>query len=481
MNDSIQIDVFYGLQKEDRKSLFYWNERYRHQIPEDAVIIGDTKNHGFIVYISRGEEEGIYYWDACYAFKCSNDKCNAYYITNSMGALFNMIDVDCDEYLGIEFVPIFKRLKIWKNYVSMRLFCHKKLRAIDASIMQQDKHCCNRFVVKLENTFTYIRKCKIKNSIEEFGKIVGYTFSEFFKEYVADNEYKKNKKPYFLSVNGFKGSFEWLLSFDKDAYNTVWDINLLGKDTENAIKNKYFEKSEELQKLHKDFIIFAQDENNSIAIDKNINSVVYINNDCLFTDEIADDFESFINMLCDEQEIKQIIADQKALYEKQNADYETQGTVPCDMKWYYVKQLQSKKLIDEFENLREYKFPNSFKECVILNNGGHPEFEAFDTEKTEERCISYFLSFNKDDNSTVWKSVEAYKSNIEVAEQGEDYNEATALTNLFNRYVIFAYTPFGDDIAFDKTDDSVVFIDHETLNVEKITNSFEEFLNCLYD
>ena len=34
---------------------------------------------------------------------------------------------------------------------------------------------------------------------------------------------------------------------------------------------------------------------------------------------------------------------------------------------------------------------------------------------------------------------------------------------------------------FDKTNDSVVYIDHETLEIEHIANSFDEFLDCLYD
>lgn len=152
------------------------------------------------------------------------------------------------------------------------------------------------------------------------------------------------------------------------------------------------------------------------------------------------------------------------------------------MEWKQVVPLESESLIDEFEQLRGYKFPDSFRECVIKNNGGYPEFEAFDTETTEERVFGFFASFNKDDNRrSVWFSVEAYESNINVAKQLGDLEEATMLTNLFNRYVVFADTPFGDDIAFDKTDDSVVYIDHETLKVEKIADSFDAFLDCLYD
>lgn len=152
-----------------------------------------------------------------------------------------------------------------------------------------------------------------------------------------------------------------------------------------------------------------------------------------------------------------------------------------ELKWKYIEPLESEELIDEFEKMRGYKFSDSFRKCIISNNGGHPELEAFDTAATEERCISYLLSFNKRGDATIWDSVEAYESNINAAKQYGDLDEANALKYIFNRYVVFADTPFGDDIAFDKTDDSVVYINHETLEVEKIADNFDAFLDCLYD
>ena len=153
------------------------------------------------------------------------------------------------------------------------------------------------------------------------------------------------------------------------------------------------------------------------------------------------------------------------------------------LEWDFIKPLESENLIDEFEQLRGYKFPVSFRECVIKNNAGYPSKDVFDTETAEKRVVNCLLSFNKVKNSasTVWFSVEAYEYKIDSAKQYDDIDEANALKYIFNRYVVFADTPFGDDIAFDKTNDSVVYINHETLEVEKIADSFDEFLNCLYD
>lgn len=152
------------------------------------------------------------------------------------------------------------------------------------------------------------------------------------------------------------------------------------------------------------------------------------------------------------------------------------------MKWEDVEPLESKKLIDEFEKLCDYTFPKSFRKCVKRNNGGTPEKDTFDTETTEERMIGFLLSFNKDDSvPNMWDVVETYQTNIALAEKDGAWDEAEEYRNILNKYVIFADTPFGDDIAFDRTDDSIVYIDHETFEVEKIADSFDEFLDCLYD
>lgn len=151
------------------------------------------------------------------------------------------------------------------------------------------------------------------------------------------------------------------------------------------------------------------------------------------------------------------------------------------LEWDFVISLDSENLIDEFEKTVEYKFPISFRKCVIMNNGGYPSKEIFDTEVADERCIEYLLSFNHNDSWSIWKVLEAYKSNIKVAEQYNDLEELKMLQNIMDNYVIFAEDPGGNEVAFKKTNDSVVYIDHETLEIEHIANSFDEFLDCLYD
>ena len=46
-------------------------------------------------------------------------------------------------------------------------------------------------------------------------------------------------------------------------------------------------------------------------------------------------------------------------------------------------------------------------------------------------------------------------------------------------YIAFAADPFGNLICFDKADDSIVFIDHETLSIESVSASFTELVDSL--
>lgn len=112
--------------------------------------------------------------------------------------------------------------------------------------------------------------------------------------------------------------------------------------------------------------------------------------------------------------------------------------------------------------MMNYKLPQSFLECIRKYNGGRPELNLFDTEFTKERAMKSLLSFNQEDRETVWKIIEWNKEELR------------------NRFAPFAIDNFGNLICFDKLNDNVVFLEHETLRQEKIADSFDDFLNGLY-
>lgn len=132
------------------------------------------------------------------------------------------------------------------------------------------------------------------------------------------------------------------------------------------------------------------------------------------------------------------------------------------MNWKYVKPLKSKKLIKNFESKFNYKFPNSFISIVNKYNGGRPEKALFDTYMFNQRAIKSLLSFNEGDKETMWKISEWNKSELN------------------NEYISFAIDNFGNLICFSIEDNSVVFLELESLNVEKIADDFDTFINNLY-
>lgn len=131
------------------------------------------------------------------------------------------------------------------------------------------------------------------------------------------------------------------------------------------------------------------------------------------------------------------------------------------MKYKYIKPLESTDNINSFESSINFVFPEDFKVFVKNFNGSTPEHAIFDTDVCLERVIKTFLSFNQDDKESVWT---IYVLSRKVHK---------------HIYAPFAIDVFGNLICFDDRH-QVIFIDHETLSVEFVAVSFNEFINKLY-
>lgn len=128
-----------------------------------------------------------------------------------------------------------------------------------------------------------------------------------------------------------------------------------------------------------------------------------------------------------------------------------------------MKPLKSVDSIDDYECLMKYVFSDSFRRCVIANNGGRPNEKIFDTNKAKGYELKSFLSFNKEDRETIWKV--------------SDWNKE----ELSNKYIPFAIDNFGNLICFDINTDKIVFINHENMTIEIIADNFDSFMDSLYE
>lgn len=137
------------------------------------------------------------------------------------------------------------------------------------------------------------------------------------------------------------------------------------------------------------------------------------------------------------------------------------------MKWNFDKPLENAALIDEYEQKIGYRFPEAFRRCVMEHDGGFPEEDAFDTEVAKEEDLNNFCSFRKDALDTIWD-----------CNMADSYDECWE--GIMEDYVEFARTSFGDLICFDRRDNTVVLVRHETLDVERTGKEFAAFMDSLY-
>ena len=100
--------------------------------------------------------------------------------------------------------------------------------------------------------------------------------------------------------------------------------------------------------------------------------------------------------------------------------------------------------------------------------GGRPNHNVFNTKRAKGRVLKNMLSFNKEDNCSIWEMNDRNGGR-------KDYNKHGEMAN----YVAFAMDDFGDFICFDKTNNKLVFIDHETHSAEEAASSFTKFINNL--
>lgn len=84
LGGDINIDVLFGVNtKEPELSIEFWINKYKNEMPQGTVIIGDSYQHGFIILLCVGEDAGVYYWDDTYEFPCSDDAANTYFVADT--------------------------------------------------------------------------------------------------------------------------------------------------------------------------------------------------------------------------------------------------------------------------------------------------------------------------------------------------------------------------------------------------------------
>lgn len=142
-----------------------------------------------------------------------------------------------------------------------------------------------------------------------------------------------------------------------------------------------------------------------------------------------------------------------------------------NVNWLFKKEDVTKEEVIKIEEEIGVKFPKSFFECVINQNGAQPEKNIFDLNNEKGKIFGSLLDFdlNSDENIlSVYKDLK---------------------DRLPNKVVPFADDPSGNYICFDYREEGkpeIVFWNHELTegspkkSISYIAESFEELLNKLY-
>ncbi|MFS9017201.1 SMI1/KNR4 family protein [Streptococcus cristatus] len=94
ISEEINIDVMFGVETNMKNAdIEQWTSEYRDDLFPNSIIIGDTIQHGFIVFwLSNDDNAGIYYYDDTYEFASSTDDMNTYFLSNSFSEFLNMVE-----------------------------------------------------------------------------------------------------------------------------------------------------------------------------------------------------------------------------------------------------------------------------------------------------------------------------------------------------------------------------------------------------
>lgn len=94
LKQDIMLGVLYGITngKSVDLTIASWMDEYGDELQENALIIGADPGGGMLLYITAGEDRGIYYWDHAHFFsQSSEEEGNTYFVAPSFAAFCNLL------------------------------------------------------------------------------------------------------------------------------------------------------------------------------------------------------------------------------------------------------------------------------------------------------------------------------------------------------------------------------------------------------
>ena len=130
-----------------------------------------------------------------------------------------------------------------------------------------------------------------------------------------------------------------------------------------------------------------------------------------------------------------------------------------ELTWKYVIEVTSTTVFEDFKKRYSIDVPDDMQALILKANAGTPSKIKIKADNGKERILGAILSFNEDDDDNVYTAMEI------------EHNK---------RYLPFAVDPFGNYFYQGLFFGDIIFVDHETEEVSKISDSLENMLNELY-
>jgi len=86
LDQDILADVLYGITSPLSRSLTlgHWLKEFGDELPEKTLLFGSDPGGGFLMYVTAGEDKGVYYWDHAHFFaQSSEEEGNSYFLAES--------------------------------------------------------------------------------------------------------------------------------------------------------------------------------------------------------------------------------------------------------------------------------------------------------------------------------------------------------------------------------------------------------------
>lgn len=92
LKQSVLLKCLFSIKNEKKVlTIGHWMNEYGNEIPEKSIIIGNDQGGSFLLFITIGDEKGIYFWDDSCFFERTTDEKNIYLIAGDFSAFLDKI------------------------------------------------------------------------------------------------------------------------------------------------------------------------------------------------------------------------------------------------------------------------------------------------------------------------------------------------------------------------------------------------------